>query len=55
MTTKPNFKLSDAMAIVLVDTEGIKSMAKLSGITTARFSKLAKAICFPGEGALGPT
>ena len=44
-------KFSNAVAIVLVDTEEIDSMAKLARITTTRASKLAKAICSPGGGA----
>ena len=55
MTTKPCFKamfkrieFSDAVANVLVDTEGIDTMTKLAKITSARASKLAKATCFPG-------
>ena len=60
MTTKPMFKgmfkrikFSDAAATVLVDTEGIDTMAKLANITSAKASKLAKAICSPGGAGSG--
>ena len=55
MTTKPNFKamfkrieFTNAAANILVKTEGIDTMANLAKITSARASKLAKAIRSPG-------
>ena len=46
-------KFSDAMATVMVDTEGIDTMAKLAKITSTRASKLAKAIRSTGETGAG--
>ena len=60
MPTKTNFKamfkrieFSDAAAVVLVDTEGIDTMAKLAKITSVRASKLAKAVRSPGGEGVG--
>ena len=55
MSTVANYKtmftrlgFSVAAAKVLVDTEGINSMAKLAKITSARALKLTKAVRSPG-------
>ena len=60
MTTNANYKtmftkmgFSVAAAKVLVDTEGINSMAKLAKITSARASKLTEAIRSPGGTGAG--
>ena len=60
MTTKPSFKAmfkwikcSNAAANVLVNTEGIDTMATLAKIAGARASKLAKSICSPGRTGAG--
>ena len=60
MSTVANYKtmftrleFSVAAAKVLINTEGINSMAKLAKITSARASKLTKAICSPGGTGAG--
>ena len=60
MMTTPSFKamfkrikFNDAVANVLIDTEGIDSMTKLDNITATRASKLTKSIRSPGGMGMG--
>ena len=60
--TKATFKamykaigLSDDSAIKLTDTEVVDSMPKFSRITSARASKICKAVRSPGGGGRGGT